>query len=142
MIAINSLTVIAHSVRIKDAKNGTRMPLAAEKYIIWLNETFFYNWPLLSSLLVKKNLFIEAFEMKGFSNPNNFVLFNGEDLSYHPGIDYSTNRNARIAEMSSLKKKIFLSRDIFRVDQANGDYISLQISSTSFEIQDKPRMLL
>ena len=73
--------------------------------------------------------------MEGLLNPNNFVLFNGEDINYHPNIDYSTNRNAHIAEISSLKKDIFLSRDIFRVDQANKDYILLQISSSSFEMK-------
>ena len=80
-------------------------------------------------------MFIEAFKMEGFLNPNNFVLFNGEELSYHPDIDYSTNRNAQIADISSLKKKIFLSRDIIRVDQAKRDYILLQISSSSFEMK-------
>ena len=73
--------------------------------------------------------------MEGLLNPNNFVLFNGENLSYHPDIDYSTNRNAQITEISSLKKKILLSRDIIRVDQAKEDYILLQISSSSFEMK-------
>ena len=73
--------------------------------------------------------------MEGSFNPNNFVLFNGEDLNYHPDIDYSTNKNAKIAEISSLKKKILLSRDIIRVDQAKEDYILLQISSSYFEMK-------
>ena len=73
--------------------------------------------------------------MKGFLNPNNFVLFDGEDLSYHPDLDYYTTRNAQIAEMSALKKKIFLSRDIIRVDQAKEEYILLQISSLSFQMK-------
>lgn len=70
--------------------------------------------------------------MEGFLNPNNFVLFDGEDLGYRPDIDYFTNRNAQIAEISSLKKRIFLSRDIIRVDKAKKGYILIQISSSSF----------
>ena len=80
-------------------------------------------------------MFIEAFKIDDLLDPNNFILFNGENLIYHPDIDYSTYKNAQIAEMSSLKKKIFLSRDICRVDKEKKENILLQISSSSFKMK-------
>ena len=85
--------------------------------------------------MITTNLFIEAFKMDGSLNPNNFVLFDGEDLSDHPYVDFLTTRNAQIAEISSLKKQILTSRDIIRVDKAKEDYILVQISSSSFEMK-------